>query len=180
MDLLPLYPDGFFDLAIVDPPYGHAGTVEEYHGRNKTRFGGQFDKYQIARTGGTWQKKYGGKIKSWDIAPGPDYFRELFRVSKKRIIWGGNYFDLPPSRNFIIWKKLTISESFSMSMVEYAWTDIWGNAKCFEYAPQDKNRFHPTQKPPGALPVAVENLYNARQNYPGYTPRLRHPCPGVY
>jgi site-specific DNA-methyltransferase (adenine-specific) len=93
----------------------------------------------------------GFKVKNnichWDFAPGPEYFNELFRVSQYQIIWGGNYFDLPPSRNFIIWKKLTISESFSMAMTEYAWTNISGNAKIFECAPQDKWRFHPTQKP---------------------------------
>jgi site-specific DNA-methyltransferase (adenine-specific) len=147
MDLMARYPDKYFQLAIVDPPYGHAMTSEVYRGRNHTRFGGTFDKYQIARTGGTWQTKYKGKIKSWDKAPEPEYFEELFRVADNVIIWGGNYFDLPPSRNFIIWRKLTISESFSMAMVEYAWTNIWGNAKYFECQPQDKNRFHPTQKP---------------------------------
>ena len=160
MELLPLYQDGLFDLAIVDPPYGDSletGSGQEvvkdgqeervFKGRNHTRFGGQFDKYRITRTGGTWQTKYKGKIKSWDVAPRPDYFKELFRVSKKVIIWGGNYFGLPANRNFIVWRKLTISESFSMAMVEYAWTNIWGNAKWFECAPQDKNRFHPTQKP---------------------------------
>jgi site-specific DNA-methyltransferase (adenine-specific) len=81
------------------------------------------------------------------VAPPLEYFVELARVAKRRIIWGGNYFDLPPSRNFIVWRKLSISENFSMAMAEYAWTDIPGNAKVFEYAPQDKYRFHPTQKP---------------------------------
>jgi site-specific DNA-methyltransferase (adenine-specific) len=60
---------------------------------------------------------------------------------------GGNYFELPPTRCFVIWKKLTISENFSMAMAEYAWTSFNDNAKVYEYAPQDKNRFHPTQKP---------------------------------
>ena len=90
------------------------------------------------------------KIVAWDVAPEQSYFDELFRVSRYQIIWGGNYFDLPPSRNFIIWRKLTISENFSMAMAEYAWTNIIGNAKVFECAPQGKaneQRFHPTQKP---------------------------------
>lgn len=60
---------------------------------------------------------------------------------------GGNYFELPPTRCFVIWKKLTISENFTMAMAEYAWTSFNDNAKVFEYAPQDKSRFHPTQKP---------------------------------
>ena len=87
------------------------------------------------------------KIIAWDVAPGQEYFDELFRVSRNQIIWGGNYFALPPTRCFLIWRKLTISESFSMAMVEYAWTSFNQNAKLFEYAPQDPTRFHPTQKP---------------------------------
>ena len=89
------------------------------------------------------------KIIQWDIAPGQDYFEELFRVSRNQIIWGGNYFSLPPTRCFLIWRKLTISETFSMAMAEYAWTSFSSNAKVFEYPPQGKpgDRFHPTQKP---------------------------------
>ena len=89
------------------------------------------------------------KIIAWDVAPGQEYFDELFRVSRNQIIWGGNYFSLPPTRCFLIWRKLTISESFSMAMAEYAWTSFSGNAKVFEHTPQGKpgERFHPTQKP---------------------------------
>lgn len=107
------------------------------------------------RTGGTWAVKYqtrtGGifskDIRHWDIAPPKEYFDELVRVSKNQIIWGGNYFGLPPTRCFLVWRKLTISENFTMAMAEYAWTSFNDNAKVFEYAPQDKARFHPTQKP---------------------------------
>lgn len=90
------------------------------------------------------------KIVSWDVAPGREYFEELFRVSRNQIIWGGNYFELPPTRCFVVWRKLSISESFSMAMAEYAWTSFNSNAKVFEYSPQgrpDDARFHPTQKP---------------------------------
>lgn len=89
-------------------------------------------------------------IRHWDIAPTPEYFKELARVSKNQIIWGGNYFALPPTRCFLIWRKQTISENFSMAMAEYAWTSFNGNAKVFECAPQGnaKNkRIHPTEKP---------------------------------
>jgi site-specific DNA-methyltransferase (adenine-specific) len=127
MELMAQYPDKHFDLAIVDPPYGAKDGVE--------------------RTGGSWSKKYGGKIKEWDIAPHDKYFTELFRVSKYQIICGGNYFNLPPSRNFIIWRK-HIAENFSMAMCEYLWTNIPGNAKFFKYPSCiEKDRFHPTQKP---------------------------------
>lgn len=89
------------------------------------------------------------KIIAWDIAPDKAYFDELFRVSHNQIIWGGNYFELPPTRCFLIWRKLTISENFSMAMAEYAWTSFNENAKVFEHVPQDNTgqRFHPTQKP---------------------------------
>lgn len=90
------------------------------------------------------------KIIAWDVAPGQEYFAELTRVSRNQIIWGGNYFALPPTRCFLIWRKLSISESFSMAMAEYAWTSFNQNAKVFEAAPQGKAgdpRFHPTQKP---------------------------------
>lgn len=144
MEAMREYPDKYFDLAIVDPPYG-SGGVEEWE--KKTRFGPCFDKYKKpGRTGD------GKKIIDWDIAPGKEYFDELFRISKHQIIWGGNYFNehIPSNRNFIIWRKLTISESFSMAMAEYAWTSLNGNAKVFECTPQGTKaepRFHPTQKP---------------------------------
>jgi site-specific DNA-methyltransferase (adenine-specific) len=148
MALMAGYPDKYFDLAIVDPPYGTPVTDEgpQWEKRNRSRFGGWFDKYHIMEkidhaTGDSTCTKH------WDVAPGENYFNELFRVSKKQIIWGGNYFPLPPSRNFIVWRKLSISESFSMAMVELAWTNLKGNAKYFECVPQNKDRFHPTQKP---------------------------------
>jgi len=153
MVLMARYPDKHFDIAIIDPPYGSAGAMDYERSKNG-RFGsktGRFGKYykgeNICRTGGGWHKKYGTEIRHWDVAPDEAFFNELFRVSKKQIIWGGNYFPLPPSRNFIVWRKITISEAFSMAMVELAWTNIRGNAKYFECMPQGKDRFHPTEKP---------------------------------
>ena len=62
---------------------------------------------------------------------------------------GGNYFDLPPTRCFLIWRKINVPEKFSMAMAEYAWTSFNGNAKVFNYsAVGQEGRFHPTQKPP--------------------------------
>jgi len=168
-DIMREMPDKAFELAIVDPPYGDGGGLgkqEEEQVRRIVRqvqhrgvnhaYGGRFERYAPpTRTGGTWATKYqteGGcpsDIRHWDFAPPPEYFEELFRVSRFQIIWGGNYFSLPPSRNFIVWKKY-IPETFSMAMAEYAWTNIPGNAKVFECAPQgtvNDPRFHPTQKP---------------------------------
>jgi site-specific DNA-methyltransferase (adenine-specific) len=155
-------PDNFFELAIVDPPYGNAirpdgagisgGAVDQWQGRGGTRFGGRFDKYAVPaeRTGGTLAAEYGKKIANWDIAPPPEYFAELSRVSRNQIIWGGNYFALPPTRGFVVWDKQNISETFSMAMCEYAWTSFNVNAKIIKAIPQGlpgEKRFHPTQKP---------------------------------
>lgn len=173
------FPDNYFDLAIVDPPYGAGftegggcqGWFSKYHqnpentdnnrggttdsGRGSTgtsrthyTFGcrKKYSTYKDRRNLGEQIRK---KIIAWDVAPDKAYFQELFRISRNQIIWGGNYFELPPTRCFVVWKKLTISEDFSMAMCEYAWTSFNDNAKVFEYAPQGKagERFHPTQKP---------------------------------
>lgn len=115
-----------------------------WQGRDRSRFGGIFDRYEIPSNENT------GDIRHWDVAPPPEYFEELFRVSRNQVIWGGNYFDLPPTRCFVVWRKLTISASFTMAMAEYAWTSFDDNAFFIECAPQGTKsdpRFHPTQKP---------------------------------
>ena len=76
-----------------------------------------------------------------------------------RLSGGGNYFELPPTRCFLVWRKLTISEKFSMAMAEYAWTSFNANAKVFEHVPQDSTgtRFHPTQKPVALYKWILQN-----------------------
>ena len=140
------FPDKYFDLAIVDPPYGGGftegggcqGWFSKYHQNEERFFGGRH-----------FTKAIKEKIINWDVAPGQEYFDELFRISKNQVIWGGNYFRLPPTRCFLVWRKLSIGEDFSMAMAEYAWTSFDSNAKVFEYPPQGRSgeRFHPTQKP---------------------------------
>ena len=125
MALMARYPDNYFDLAIVDPPYG-------------------IDINSSGRLG-----HYGGKGKTWDSElPSDEYFVELARVSKNQIIWGGNYFDLPPTRCFLIWDKQQ-PEGVSFASCEYAWTSFDKSAKTFYKRPQnaDSYRIHPTQKP---------------------------------
>ncbi len=128
------YPDKFFDLAIVDPPYGQKNWTQ----------------------GGTWGKKYGSKIREWDIKPPQNYFNELMRISREQIIWGANHFGIR-TNNFVIWKKLTISEFFSMGMCEYGSVSLSGNPKIFEHCPQDSERIHPTQKPIALYRWLLEN-----------------------
>lgn len=126
MDLLKQMPDNAFDLAICDPPFGEDG---------------------VNRSGGSHNEK----LTRFNLPPQAEYFEQLRRVSKNQIIWGANYFpNMPPTRCFVVWRKLTISESFSMAMAEYAWTSFDENAKVFECAPQGKandKRWHPTAKP---------------------------------
>ena len=88
------------------------------------------------------------KIIAWDVAPKQEYFNELFRVSRNQVIWGGNYFSLPPTRCFLIWRKTNVPQDFTMAMCEYAWTSFNNNAKWLELsAVGQQGRFHPTQKP---------------------------------
>lgn len=111
---------------------------------------------KAGRTGGTWASKYQGgifddDITNWDYAPDAEYFEQLARVSNAQIIWGGNYFDLPPTRCFLVWRKTNIPlKGFTMAPVEYAWTSFNRNAALFEFSSSGtakSPRFHPTQKP---------------------------------
>ena len=122
------YPDKYFDLAIVDPPYG----LERF------------------KSGGSHINKYGSEKGKWNNEkPKKEYFLELFRVSKNQIIWGANNFELPTSEYFIIWQKSN-AEDFSFAMCEMAWTNCKVPAKVFKHfhvQTEDKNKIHPTQKP---------------------------------
>lgn len=119
---------------------------------------GQVSTAKCTRTGGTWTSRFGKKIIAWDTAPKQEYFKELFRISRNQIIWGGNYFKLPPTRCFLIWRKTNVPEKFSMAMCEYAWTSFNDNAKMFSFsAVGQEGRFHPTQKPPELYRWILEN-----------------------
>jgi site-specific DNA-methyltransferase (adenine-specific) len=136
MQLMARYPDNYFDLAIVDPPYGIDLA-------NMNMGIGNTPKASKAKN-----RKW--KAKNWDNEiPKDDYFQELFRVSKNQIIWGGNYFNLGICNKFIIWDK-EIPNGLSFSDCEYAWTSYSGANKIFRYSAYlNKNeKFHPTQKPP--------------------------------
>ena len=136
MLLMARYPDNYFDLAIVDPPYGIDLA-------NMNMGIGNTPKASKAKN-----RKW--KPKDWDSSiPSDEYFLELFRVSKNQIIWGGNYFNLGICNKFIIWDK-EIPEGLSFSDCEYAWTSFNGANKIFRYSAylNKSEKFHPTQKPP--------------------------------
>lgn len=126
MNVMKDYDNNHFDLAIVDPPYNLDKSSMQGSGKLKSRVLNQSDT-------------------SWDIAPTKEYFDELFRVSKNQIIWGGNYFDLPPTRGIICWDKVQPFPNFSAW--EMAWTSFDCVARMFKYDNRRGGKIHPTQKP---------------------------------
>lgn len=131
MELMARYPDNYFDLAIVDPPYGIL---------NKTKRGGDH-KFNM------------DEYSQWDVKPDDEYFNELFRVSKNQIIWGGNYFGQiwarsPYNKGFIIWDKNQPETLNNFSMAEMAWSSLDKPSKIFRFSVRkNRNKIHPTQKP---------------------------------
>ena len=126
MAIMKQYPDKYFDLAIVDPPYGI--DINPNMGIKKG------------------QKKRHEKI-NWDNEiPPQEYFDELFRISKNQIIWGGNYFPLPPTKHFIFWDKMN-PEGLSFSDGEMAWTSFNKAIRKWSRRNAIDGKIHPTQKP---------------------------------
>ncbi len=138
MEGMKQFPDKYFELAIVDPPYGIGAGSKKF--TNRSTANKRAEKFY--------------KDNDWDkTRPSKEYFDELFRVSKNQIIWGGNYFVdlLRPSRCFIVWDKMTGDNSYADC--ELALTSFDGNARLFKklwlgaHAEDADGRFHPTQKP---------------------------------
>lgn len=151
MQLMARYPDGYFDLAIVDPQYGiNAPIMRMGHSPNR-KGAGQYPAESTAVKLRESRLQRLNKIEiDWDNEPPPpEYFKELFRVSKNQIIWGGNYFDLPPTRCIICWDKMQPWESFSQW--EMAWTSFDKPAAIIRLSntggANTEPKIHPTQKP---------------------------------
>ncbi len=134
--------DNQYSLAIVDPPFGIG-------------FDGENSSMVTNNTSGKWNgaKGKGYVRKDWDNEkPTDEYFNQLLRVTKNQIIWGGNYFSLPPSGGWVVWDKKK-PENFSLSMAELAWVSHSERILIFRYLwhgfqkQQPEERFHPTQKP---------------------------------
>ena len=137
------YPDKYFDLAVVDPPYGIG-----IHKMNYTQ----------SLNGGVAKRRDYSAITEWDEnAPPPEYFLELMRVSKNQIIWGGNYFALPLTKSWVVWDKRTQSKySNDFADGELAWTSYDLPLKMFRWLwsgmmqqnmKHKQERIHPTEKP---------------------------------
>ena len=115
-------PDKSIDLVLTDPPYGigiSSNPIRQKHTK-----------------------------KEWDTnIPMELIFNEIFRISKNQIIWGANYFNLPPSKGFLIWDKKQPYD-FSLAMCEYAYSSFDFPAKMYSYSNRgDEVKLHPTQKP---------------------------------
>ena len=151
MELMSRYPDKYFELAIVDPPYGL-----------------NFSTYERGGMGAKIKERYTKKErKNWDDEiPKENYFTELFRVSKNQIIWGGNYFPnlwANGCKGFIFWYKHQPVSNFASG--ELAFTSFNTPAKCFNFRyygniNKDSTRLHPTQKPVKLYEWLLKNYAN--------------------
>jgi len=142
MSLMARYPDKYFELAIVDPPYGIGESL-------KKRENTTSDKWKAPT------KKIHSP-KDWDkSSPDKSYFDELIRVSKNQIVWGGNHFieNIPNANSscWIVWDKKNGESDFADC--ELAWTSFDKAVRKFEWLwngfqkQRPETRFHPTQKP---------------------------------
>lgn len=138
MVVMARYPDKYFDLAVVDPPYG-INIVEA------------IKKSTTSGTSSMFKMSKGGNGQNFDTKiPPPEYFEELKRVSKNQIIWGGNYFiDCLNSTNcFLVWDKMNGTNP--MADAELAWTSFEGRVRMFRmhhFSAGYDDKIHPTQKP---------------------------------
>jgi site-specific DNA-methyltransferase (adenine-specific) len=131
MEYMAKLPDKAFDLAVVDPPYGiGVSNAKEigYKGNN-------------VFTPKTWDNK----------TPPQEYFDELRRVSVHQIVWGGNYYQICPSRCYLIWDKGEGFKGRTYAEAELAWTSFNANVRIFKRDPlangDYRGKIHPTQKP---------------------------------
>lgn len=156
MEFMKQFPDKFFDLAVVDPPYG---IDKAFHATSRVA-------------------KYGQLATVNDMKPTADYFNELFRVSKNQVIWGYNHMSdmLPICKEFIFWYKHQPVKTYADG--ELAWTSFGKCARCFDYpffggVGKEKNRIHPTQKPEALYRWIYENYARGGVQDIRYTFRLR-------
>jgi len=149
MELMARYEDNHFDLAIVDPPYGLGKRI--HSGGSSSSF----------------IKGQAKKIEKWDDAiPSKEYFKELLRVSKNQIVWGGNYFakHLGNFRCFVYWDKTIHGNSYSDG--ELAWTSFDRPSRYFRQniaTITSEGRIHPTQKSIKIYEFIIDEFCNEGQ-----------------
>lgn len=142
MEVMKGYPDKYFDLAIVDPPYG----IERFKTAQNETTG-------VYAKRGSWKV---GDAENWNNEkPSKEYFEQLFRVSKNQIIWGANNFELPTTEYFCVWDKQQYMPNFASAELAWVSMGLKKPAKVFRYSIHQENanrekeggKFHPTQKP---------------------------------
>ncbi len=130
-EILPRFTTGSIEHCITDPPFG------------------------INIANNPFRQKF--EPDDWDEEPmSSKALEEILRVSRNQIIWGGNYFPLPPTRCFLVWNKKQAFE-FSSAMCEMAWTSFDRPAKLFDWFAANGEKLHPTQKPLALMDWCVEN-----------------------
>ena len=142
LDAMKLIPDNAYDLAIVDPPDGLGNKLVDGNASRNSKI------------------RYNRDSIKWDIVPNQEYFNEVFRVSKNQIIWGGNYFNLPPTRCNLIWDKMQI---FTGADFELAWTSFDKASRAFRMSrieAYSNGKIHPTQKPIKLYEWILDNYAN--------------------
>lgn len=126
---------GRFDLALTDPPYGigiSSNPVRQKHAKS-----------------------------DWDDAPPDETTFDIIRgCSEHQIIWGGNYFGLPASQQFLIWDKKQ-PENFSLAMCEMAWSSVKKPAKMWRQSVLSYDKVHPTQKPVPLMEWCLDQMGSA-------------------
>ena len=135
MELMKRYPDNYFELAIVDPPYG----IERF--KKVTNNPSSKDVHA---------KRFQNMQTVNDTKPSNEYWNELFRVSKHQIVWGANNFTLPESEYFLIWDKKQAMPNFARCELAYVSMSLKKPAKIFKYSIHKHNqttKIHQTQKP---------------------------------
>ena len=137
LEIMRSMPDKSVDAVITDPPYGIADIWK----------GGASCGWGVARLATP-------KRNEWDIKPTGEVFSEIMRVAKDIIIWGGNYFELPISRGWLVWNKP--ERGFSLSEAELAWTNREMPMRVFSCRRSDPDRKHPTQKPLSLMKWCIE------------------------
>lgn len=130
---------GVFDAVVTDPPYG---LGDKWNGGA----GGEKSSWKIPQ----------GQAKQWDMQPS-EHLPEVLKHGRQAIIWGGNYYDLPPSRCWLIWDKKQ-PDTWTTGQAEMAWTNldrttrVFRMAQCEAHMPsQMEKKFHPAQKPLGLM-----------------------------
>ena len=139
LEIMRTMPDKSVDAVITDPPYGIADIWK----------GGSSHGWGVASLATP-------KRNGWDIKPDKQFFDEILRIANKVVIWGGNYFELPVSRGWLVWSKP--ERGFTLSEAELAWTNVPMPIRVIDYRRSDPDREHPTQKPVGVMKFSIDKL----------------------